>query len=233
MTLKDLASLPTIERSDTLTERVCSELRKALIDGVFPPGGLIKIRDVARALGVSPTPAREALNILIAEGALLADTNKSAMVPDVTRASLHEITELRVSLECVAAAAALPNMSKADIAEAAMHHDELVKATERGDINAILERNADFHFAIYRHAGMPLLMKMIETVWLRSGAYLRIAYPAYGAQRKGLTNHDQIIKCLKSKNADGLREAIERDIRDSSGHLFESLKRHFVENGIT
>ena len=62
------SSLNAIERSDTLTERVCIELRKALIDGSFKPGELIKIRTVAAALKVSPTPAREALSILIAEG---------------------------------------------------------------------------------------------------------------------------------------------------------------------
>jgi DNA-binding GntR family transcriptional regulator len=232
MTPTSQPGLLAIERNETLTERVVAQLRKALTDGVFVPGQLIKIRDVARALNVSPTPAREALTILIAEGVLLtAETNKSAMVPPLTAESLNEITELRVALECVAAAAALPNLTDEDIAALAKAHAELRRATKEDDIKTTLENNSAFHYSIYGRSGMPLLVKMIETVWLRSGAYLRTAYPAYGRLRKGLDNHDKIIRSLKKRDVAALCAAIESDIRESSEHLFAQLEPHFAADG--
>ena len=232
MSTKSPPSLVAIERSETLTERVVAELRKALIDGVFVPGQLIKIRDVARAVNVSPTPAREALTILIAEGLLLtADTNKSAMVPPLTADSLREITEMRVSLECVAATAALPKLTDDDIKTLAESHEEMMRATDADDVAAILHNNAAFHHALYSKSGMPLLIKMIETVWLRSGAYLRTAYPAYGRLRKGLDNHTRIIRALKKRDQAALVQALEHDIRESSAHLHTQLAAHFANDG--
>lgn len=220
------SSLNAIERTDTLTERVCIELRKALIDGSFKPGELIKIRDVAAALQVSPTPAREALSILIAEGTLLAGVNKSAMVPHLTPESLQEITELRVALEGVAAEAATRKLTDGDITAISLLHDELIAATEAGDVSLTLEKNADFHFALYAHSEMPLVTKMIETTWLRSGAYLRLAYPGYGMLRKGLDNHHHIIDSLRQRDCVQVKQAIEQDIRESSAFLMEILQRH-------
>lgn len=224
-------SLVALERSETLTERVVAELRKALIDGVFVPGQLIKIRDVARSLNVSPTPAREALTILIAEGVLLtADTNKSAMVPALTAESLREITEMRVKLECLAAATALPNLTDDDIKALSESHEEVMRATDADNMASILHNNAVFHYALYSKSEMPLLIKMIETVWLRSGAYLRTAYPAYGRQRKGLDNHTRIIGALKRRDEGALMQALEHDIRESSAHLLTQLAGRFAED---
>ncbi len=220
------SSLNAIERSDTLTERVCIELRKALIDGSFKPGELIKIRSVAAALKVSPTPAREALSILIAEGTLLAGANKSAMVARLTPESLQEITELRVALEGVAAEAATRRLTDVDIAAISVLHDELIAATEANDVPLTLEKNADFHFALYAHSEMPLVTKMIETTWLRSGAYLRLAYPGYGMLRKGLDNHNHIIANLRARDSAKVKLSIEQDIRESSAFLMETLQRH-------
>lgn len=223
-------ALGAIERNETLTERVVSKLRKALMDGAFVPGQLIKIRDVAKALNVSPTPAREALAILIAEGVLLtADTNKSAMVPPLTADNLREITELRVALECVAASAAFENVTDEDITLLERIQAEVRQATNDDDVKGTLESNAAFHSTLYERSNKPLIIKMIETVWLRSGAYLRTAYPMYGRLRKGLNNHDQIIQSLKERNLNALRAAIEKDIRDSSEHLFEQLQPHFAK----
>jgi DNA-binding GntR family transcriptional regulator len=230
MTILSQPSLGAIERNDTLTERVVAKLRKALMDGAFIPGQQIKIRDIAKAMNVSPTPAREALAILIAEGVLLtADTNKSAMVPALTADNLREITELRVALECVAAAAAFVNITDQDIARLEKIQEEVVTATTQDDVKATLESNSAFHMALYELSRKPLIIKMLETVWLRSGAYLRTAYPVYGRLRKGLNNHDEIITSLKKRDLDALRIAIEKDIRDSSNHLFSELEPHFAK----
>ncbi len=224
-------TLGAIERNETLTERVVAKLRKALMDGAFVPGQQIKIRDIAKALNVSPTPAREALAILIAEGVLLtAESNKSAMVPPLTADNLREITELRVALERVAAVTAAGRLTPADIAELDNIQSDIRAATEQDDVKSILESNATFHSSLYEKSASPLLIKMIETVWLRSGAYLRTAYPTYGKLRKGLDNHEQIIASLKKGDLVALGNAIEKDIRESSEYLLEQLEAHFSKN---
>ena len=95
--------LDLIERSETLTAQVAEKLRAALIGGVFAPGDKITIRAVAKSLGVSLTPAREALSILAAEGALEFGANRTLMVPPLSVDRLAEITRIRIALEGLAA----------------------------------------------------------------------------------------------------------------------------------
>ena len=97
------ARLAVIERGRTLTEQVTAKLRAALTGGTFAPGEKITIRSVAKALGISPPPAREALNILAAEGVLDSAANRSMMVPPLGLDRLAEITRVRIALECLAA----------------------------------------------------------------------------------------------------------------------------------
>ncbi|OBZ94805.1 hypothetical protein ADU59_13360 [Pararhizobium polonicum] len=222
-------ALETIERNDTLSERVKYALRKALIEGTFAPGSRIKIRDVAQALGVSPTPAREALMTLIAEGALIEDSNKSAIVPALTKESLLEITELRVSLEKTAARIVIPVLNDAALSEIEEFNARIVAASEAGDMKHGLEENANFHFAIYRLTQMPMLLKMIETVWLRSGAYLNLAYPAFANINTSHSKHQMIIGALRARDVVALETAIEDDIRTSAQHLFERLDEHLAD----
>ncbi|MFD1199911.1 GntR family transcriptional regulator [Brucella gallinifaecis] len=222
--------LETIERNETLSDRVKVSLRKALIEGTFEPGSRIKIRDIAHALGVSPTPAREALMTLIAEGALIEDSNKTAIVPALTRESLLEITELRVSLERTAARIVVPLLDDASLKEIEHFNMRIVKASETDDMKRGLEENANFHFAIYRLTQMPMLLKMIETVWLRSGAYLNLAYPAFANLNTSHSKHRVIIDALRSRDVDALEQAIEDDIRTSAHHLFKSLDKHLSDN---
>lgn len=97
------ARLAVIVRGETLTGQVTAKLRAALTGGTFAPGKKITIRSVAKALGISPPPAREALNILAAEGVLDSAANRSMMVPPLGLDRLAEITRVRIALECLAA----------------------------------------------------------------------------------------------------------------------------------
>ena len=72
--------------------------------GRFQPGQTVTLRGLARSLGTSPMPVREALRRLIAERALDLGPNRSARVPVVTSAKYAEICEVRIALEGLAAA---------------------------------------------------------------------------------------------------------------------------------
>ena len=215
--------LSLIERTETLTEQVAAKLRAALTGGLFAPGEKITIRAVAKALGVSPTPAREALAILAAEGVLESTAGRSLIVPPLSAERLNEITRVRVSLECLAAEVALERMSAEEVRAVVAANDRLKRATEAEDFKAAILANRQFHFGIYEAARMPTLLRMIEALWLRTGAYVNLIYPAFGLARKGIENHDRAARALKERDAGALRAAIEYDIRYASQHIADAL----------
>jgi DNA-binding GntR family transcriptional regulator len=216
--------LDSIERGDTLTEQVCQKLREALVAGVFPPGERLTIRSVAASLGVSLTPAREALNILAAEGALETAPNRTMIVAPLSIERLREIAEIRVALETVAAEAAATRLTDKEIARAVAANDALIRATEAKDFKQAVRHNHAFHFTIYGGARMPTLLKMIEGLWLRTGAYVNLIYPAFGLARKGIENHNRAAAAVVARDGAALARCIETDIRLSSESLETELK---------
>jgi DNA-binding GntR family transcriptional regulator len=116
MMVQALESFAPFERTETLGVRVREQLRHAIMAGLFKPGEKLTLRAVAASLGVSLTPAREALFNLAAEGVLeLGETNGSIYVPRLDEEKLRELMKVRVSLEGLAAREATPNLKPKDI----------------------------------------------------------------------------------------------------------------------
>lgn len=222
---KAFGGLEPVERTATLGRRVRDELRAAIMAGRFGPGEKLTIRAVASSLGVSLTPAREALYNLAAEGALELADNGSVYVPVLTRARIEELTKIRSSLEGLAAREAAPRISDADIARAEEINDLLVKADSRKDYARLIDLNWQFHFVIYEASGMPHLIHMIEGCWLKTGSYLNIIYPDFGGSSKGIKNHKKMISALRARDPEKLSSTVCRDIEFAAGALLAMISQ--------
>lgn len=84
---------------ESLQQQSYQALREALMKGRFMPGDTVSLRNLAQELGTSPMPVREAVQHLIAEGALVLRPNRTYAVPEMTREILAELKKLRVLLE--------------------------------------------------------------------------------------------------------------------------------------
>ena len=91
------------------------------------------------------------------------------------------------------------------------------------DYGAVIQINWQFHFALYRRAGMPLLLKMIEACWLQAGSYLNIIYPAYGQISDGIRHHQSILDAAVRRKPGELAAAVIRDIEFAAQALLARL----------
>lgn len=225
-----LLSLAPVARQ-TVQDQVYGELRDNLIHGMFDAGEVLKIRDLAARLSVSTMPVREALGRLISEHAVEAMANRSARVPLITRERLEDLARARRLIEGELTALALPRLGDADIAEL----KELTAAYDAlagGAIMAAREAsrlNHAFHFTIYRAAGSPVLIPVVESLWMQSGPYVRAAATIYdGSDGAGATNyHHKLIEALEARDADAARAALAADI----GRAFNLLRSRLPPEG--
>jgi DNA-binding GntR family transcriptional regulator len=208
-------SAPIADINESVRDATYLRLRKALMTGFFAPGQRVTIRAVAAALGVSATPVREALRELISEGALEVVSQRIVQVPDLTEDRLREITQVRVLNEGLAAHEAAKLISAAELSLLGKLNDQLAEARDRSDFATYLTLNEHFHFAIYQASRMPILLSLIEKLWLRSGPYLAVLLP----QMRGLQHHEDAIRALQSRNGSAARDAIRKDIEMASRHL--------------
>lgn len=198
--------------ASTQQDAIYATLRQWVTVGRFLPGERLKLRDVAAALGVSTMPVRAALLRLAAEGALTHSPNCGVAVPCLSRAEFDDVLQNRLLLEGEAAERGALRLSDVDRQVLRQQSQAMAAALQQGDGKAYLDVNEDFHVRLYRAAGSPLLMSLIETVWLKVGPLSNQLFDDPAAA--GLLNdaHEDLLRALDAKDAAAARRAIERDL---------------------
>lgn len=200
------------------------QLREALMRGRFRPGHAITVRAAALALGTSPMPVRGALQLLEAEGALVArDHRRTLMIPPLSVDELVELRDMRILLEGHASARAADRIEPAEIKSAAQHFKAMHRSSQVGDTDGYTLSNWAFHSTIYRSSRMPRLLSAIESLWLRIGPYVSVMLPDRASLLDSLPHHEAALQALRRRDRNGVRRAIAADITDCAASLAERL----------
>lgn len=195
---------------------VYEELRERFITGKIMPGGALSTRSLALELGVSQMPVRDALSRLAAEGAVVIRSKRRVEAPPMTEARFNDLLTCRLLLEPEAAALALPHITPARLRRLKEIDEGLDQAMETGDVGAYIEGNFAFHFNIYRANERPTLNRLIETLWLQFGPYMRVVYGRFGTANL-VDQHHVALAAIEAGDPVALRAAIASDIADGMG----------------
>ena len=205
--------LTPIDNKDTLTQRVYGEVRRALLSGTFRPGQRITVREVALAMGVSITPVRDALGRIAADGGLEQAGPKTIMIPILSQERFQELEDVRIALESIIAGAVTANADKAFIQKLESINRDFSALRRDGQYKEALEKNLEFHFAIYERSGKQFAVGILENVWLASGPVISLLYPKFSTRKSGVKHHQDVISGLKAGDADRVRQALVEDIQ--------------------
>jgi len=107
--------------TETLQEKVYTAIKDSIMRNDLLPGQPLSIDELARDLGVSPTPVREALTRLSADGLVERVRNKTAVVAEITAEDVRQVYEVRKLLEPYAASLAAKKLSTAPNLEESLH----------------------------------------------------------------------------------------------------------------
>jgi DNA-binding GntR family transcriptional regulator len=207
--------VPKLSRS-TLNEEVYEELKQALISGKIAPGSTMTIRSLAQSFGISIMPVREALRRLVAEHVLVLLPNRSVALPLFTAERFHEITRIRTSLEGLAAEEGARHVTPQGY-DALVRMTMLMETSPNASPADILEWNREFHFGLYRASGMPVLVKMIESLWLQVGPLLNLQQQVFAAEKISVyVHHHRALEGLRKKKPAEVSAAIVGDIEDAA-----------------
>lgn len=213
----------------TLKERIYLRLREAISQGDFIPGEVLTIRTLAASLGTSAMPVREALLRLVAEGALIQQSNRGFAVAPFTSAAFRELAHIRMTTETLAARCSARLASPQLLADLRRQNQTMRDAILRGDAEAALDANRTFHFKIYETAQMPQLLQIIRGVWLRTGPYLGAAYrqihEANSIFLDGTRIHDRIIHAMENGQAHRAATGISLDIWFTARKFRSAIER--------
>ena len=212
-----MTQAPATSRS-VLSDQVKDHLLEAILDGRYPPGDRIVETRVARELGTSQAPVREALRDLGALGVVEIAAFRGARVRRPSADELLEAFVVRSELESLGARLALPRLGEADLDELAGYIEEMQRAAVAGDSYAEAAADAGFHGRIMELAGNRTLMRVWRTLEPFSRTYITIAVP--GADRHRIADlHQPLLDALRSGDAERTAEAIHRHFADAGAML--------------
>lgn len=210
--------------SISLEEQAFRRLRQALMEGLFAPGQKLSIRRIATALGTSPMPARTALRRLAAEQAVDVLASGTAIVPRMTRKMLQELGMIRAELEPLAVRLAADRIDDDGLEALAVTIRSGVVAREANDPEGVLRADRDFLFALYMAAGAPMLLGVIETLWLRRGPlFWEARWMILGRVPSG-NHHDEILDALRRRDGAAAAAELKAEIEGATAYLLDRME---------
>ena len=219
---------PRLE-SVTVTQWVYQTLRSAVMKGQILPGRALTIRELARVLGVSPMPIREAIRQLSAENALEIQGNRRVMVPKMTAMKFNELCEARIALEPYAAARAMPYLNKDKIEQLRAINDLGDQAMAQGNLEDISSLNQGFHRLLYAANPHQVTLPLIESLWLQLGPFMRLATSSL-EEYYVIDRHNEALQAIEKQDSVALQLAIKADIREGIAFVSTPEALHnFIE----
>jgi DNA-binding GntR family transcriptional regulator len=207
---------PRLDGPRTIAGAVTARLRSEIVAGELPAGTRLRQVEIARRLGVSTTPVREALAALQREGLVQLHPQRGAVVFLPSVDDLREHYEIRIALEELAVGKAAEHFERAWAAplEALLQEMRTGPPAER-----YLQLNQQFHSELYSRSGRERLVEMIAALRDASSAYLNIlrATRDFPVGHLDEEHHDILQACLARDPA-----AASAAVRD---HLMRTVDR--------
>jgi DNA-binding GntR family transcriptional regulator len=191
---------------------IADTLREAIICGRLAPGEPLRQESLATHFNASRIPLREALRRLESEGWIEFLPNRGARVSRLSGAEVSEIYEIRASLESSALRHALPRHTAQtwSAVEAALRASQ--RETQR---SRYVQRNREFHEALYAPAQRPHLMALIDSLHSRGERYLRLKLDMPRHKRRSDEEHERLYRACRGGE-------LERACEILSAHLLET-----------
>lgn len=195
-------SEPIIRRS--LHDEVASRVRDMIIEGALAPGARIYEEQLAKALGVSRTPMREALKTLASEGLIELAAARGAVVKRFSPKDVRDMLDVLAVLESFAARLACKMAGDEQIAELRALHDRMTGFFKARNRLEYYKLNQEFHSGVLRLSGNAALQSAHLAIQSR---LKRIRYIGNSEPRKwddAMSEHEQMIRRLEARDAEGL-----------------------------
>ncbi len=204
----------------TLTERVYSTIKEAILDLRIKPGRPLVEDELARQLGTSKTPVRDALLTLERDGLVTKIPYKGTYVSEVSVRDATEIFELRAVLEGLATRLATLAFTAEDAAQAEQLLDAADEARACGDRDSASLYGARFHKLILHRVDNRRLPLILEKLEVQLRRLRRMSDQLQGRLEKSGQEHRQILDGLRSgdpaRAEHAMRQHLESVLRDLS-----------------
>jgi DNA-binding GntR family transcriptional regulator len=205
----------------TKSDYAYNRVREGILAGEFMPGTVLHQATLAKTIGISTTPLREAMRRLLSEGLVELDAHRDARVSDLTAEEARDLLEVRRSLDPLAAALAADRRTKDDIREMRDAATD-VQPLRSNPTVVDLVAHRRFHTAIYTASHNDLLISTLDALWDKADRYrrlgLEVEYLRSQEERDQKAHeHEQLLDAVIRGDSDAAADVMRRHIDTSLG----------------
>lgn len=186
------------------------KLRSAIFDGRLPCGMAIRQQELANLFGVSRMPVREALRQLEAQGLLVVEPHRGAVVAPLIQGDAAETYDLRMLLEAEALRQSIPLLDDVDFAQAQACIEALEAETDFHEMGRL---NRLFHMAFYAKTTNRRLLQLIEQGLHEEERFLRFHMESMGLGKVCQDDHRQLLAAARQHNVELSIELLARHLQ--------------------
>ena len=201
----------------TKAEAVYRETKWRILTGALPPATAVNQAELAAEFQMSPTPVREALRRLESEGLVVFVAHTTVRVSPLDLKELDDLYAIRVALDSMAGQLAATNRTEEDMATL----KELLDPASTSEPRDRLERNREFHRAVYRASGNQQLTILLDQLWDRTERYRMVLVAneigggAHDERHRSDEDHGAIAAALFEGDADGASTLLRTHVQRS------------------
>ncbi|MDC7244630.1 MAG: GntR family transcriptional regulator [Sphaerochaetaceae bacterium] len=181
---------------------VFETLKDEVLTGQLKPGDFLNTLTIARRLGVSRTPVREALNRLTSIGLTENEPHKGYFVKKLSVDEILEIYYIRASLSGACTRLAVNNITDEQIGHLSSLCDEMENHLSQNNHEHMLDTNYTFHDTIFKAAHSPRLQELVLQYYQLSEQYRALALELPGRYGEVCSEHRAIVDALKKRDPD-------------------------------
>jgi DNA-binding GntR family transcriptional regulator len=185
-------------------------LQDQIVSGALSGGRRLRPEIIARALGISRMPVREAIRQLDAEGYVTIRPNRGAIVANRTPEQVVELFEIRSALEGLAMRLAVPNVTS-EVMEDLEHELRRLRRLEANS-EAWVERHDEFHHLLCQLSRRPQLCAEIRRLQLAMRPYIRLYAKLHANPEIKGHEHEHILRAMQAGDADAAERVVRSHI---------------------
>ena len=213
---------------------VYEQLEGAILTGQFRPRERLVEMDLVKRFGTSRGRIRDAIKRLADKGLVKISPHKGAVVMDLLPEEVEDIYFVRTHLELLATRLAMERISKEEIATLKRIQREFVKFAKKKDLRNLIETNDQFHNTIFKASRNPYLYRIIDDLRILSHMVRYNAWSNSERIRKSVSEHEEFITALESRDEDKLEKLSYHHINFSKEaylaqlEIFSPVKSHRI-----
>lgn len=208
----------------SLGNQAYQELKRIILGRQIPPGENLNEGELARALGISRTPVREAINRLEKEGLVEIIPQRGAFVVQFSAKDVLELFLIRENLEGLAAKLAAERMDEKNLAKLESCVQGFTEPFSKKDIKRYSREDFRFHQTIVSLSEAQRLINLISSLHDHIRMFRLTTVGLSGRMKTSLAEHREIIESFRKRNPEECEQKMRRHIRQVRDGVMKNIK---------